>query len=108
MVAAAEDSGETVVIGVAGEAPKRPPPPVPSPQHRLRTLRPGVGPSIQTFPLATAPDTAIYITGGVEELIFVRSQLPVRGRIFSHPSLQETIEKLTSSADLTVTSSEIY
>ena len=105
---AAEVSVGIVVIGVAGEAPKRQPPPVPSPQHRTRTLRPGAGPSIQTFLLATAPDTAIYITAGVEELIFVQNQLHARGRIFSHQSLPEIIERLTSSADLIVTSSEIY
>ena len=92
---AVEDSVGIVVIGVAGEAPKRQPPPVPSPQHRIRTLHPGVGPSIQTFLLESGQDV-LCISDTGEEHTFVQNRLPALGRTSSHQDLKN--ETGTNSA----------
>ena len=103
-------AAEAVAVGVAEEAARRPPPPVPSLPTRTptttRILLLGEERSIRISLLAMVPDFVIYITAGVEGLIFVLSLLRAHGRMCSPPSLPETptIERLTSSANVKLTS----
>ena len=56
-------------------------------------------PSIRIFRLAIGKGV-LYITAGVDQLIFVQSRLHAPGRIFLLQNHQEIIERLTSSVQI--------
>ena len=55
-------------------------------------------PNIQIFLLVMGINFALCTSGGVDQLISVKSQGPVHGRTSSHLKIQMTNETLTSSA----------